>query len=95
MTHLDQIGWERGREGRKTRFEKRVERERERLNLISKFIGNRTSGFRRSKRKSSPSRQGLRIETAVGGVGTKNLGGRFFPTLITFYPKGCVVVVLP
>ena len=40
--------------------------ERERLHLLSKFPDDRTEGFRRSKRKSSSSRQGLRIETGVG-----------------------------
>ena len=38
----------------------------ERLHLLSKFLGNRNRGFKRSKRKSSTSRQGLRIETGVG-----------------------------
>ena len=40
--------------------------ERERLHLLSKFPDDRTEGFRWSKRKSSSSRQGLRIETGVG-----------------------------
>ena len=39
--------------------------ERERLHLLSKFSDDRTDGFRRSKRKSSSSRQGLRIETGI------------------------------
>ena len=38
----------------------------ERLHLLSKFLRNRNRGFKRSKRKSSTSRQGLRIETGVG-----------------------------
>ena len=38
----------------------------ERLHLLSKFLGNRNRGFKWSKRKSSTSRQGLRIETGVG-----------------------------
>ena len=40
-------------------------RERERLHLLSKFPDDRTNGFRRSKRKSSSSQQGLRIETGI------------------------------
>ena len=40
-------------------------RERERLHLLSKFPDDRTDGFRRSKRKSSSSQQGLRIETGI------------------------------
>ena len=39
--------------------------ERERLHLLSKFSDDRTDGFRRSKRKSSSSRQRLRIETGI------------------------------
>ena len=38
----------------------------ERLHLLSKFLGNRNRGFKKNKRKSSTSRQGLRIETGVG-----------------------------
>ena len=45
---------------------KKGEFERERLDLLSKFLRNRNRGFKRSKRKSSTSRQGLRIETGVG-----------------------------
>ena len=39
---------------------------RERLHLLSKFPGDQTDGFKRSKKKSSFSRQGLRIETGIG-----------------------------
>ena len=46
-------------------FKKESLRE-ERLHLLSKFLGNRNRGFKRSKRRSSTSRQGLRIETGVG-----------------------------
>ena len=38
----------------------------ERLHLLYKFLENQNRGFKRSKRKSSTSRQGLRIETGVG-----------------------------
>ena len=40
--------------------------ERERLHLLSKFPDNRTSAFKRSKRKSSTSWQDLCIEIGVG-----------------------------
>ena len=63
-----------GREGkgeRKKREKRKRERKDERfysekLSLLSKFPGDRTGGFRRSKGKSSSSRQGLRIGTRVG-----------------------------
>ena len=56
--------------GENKRVEKKEEErervlERERLHLLSKFPNDRTGGFRQSKRKSSTSRQGLRIETGV------------------------------
>ena len=68
LTHLrpnSGMGEEEGRENRKGGFKKESWRE-ERLHLLSKFLGNRNRGFKRSKRKSSTSRQGLRIETGVG-----------------------------
>ena len=52
----------RGRKNKKGGFKKESLRE-ERL---SKFLKNWNRGFKRSKRKSSTSRQGLRIETGVG-----------------------------
>ena len=79
---------------RQTRFEKRGVLERERLHILSKFPGDWTGGFRRSKRKSSSSQQGLRIETGIEEF-RQTSRGRSSPTLVTFYPKGCVVVVLP
>ena len=60
---LDQtVGWE-----KKKRAEKKEE-EKERFleHFLSKFSDNRTGGFRRSKRRSSFSRKGFRIETEVG-----------------------------
>ena len=68
--------------------------ERERLHILSKFLGDRTGDFKRSKRKSLSSRQGLYIETGVKEF-RQTPRGRSSPTLVTFYPKGCVVVVLP
>ena len=56
---------ESSREKQKGGFKKESLRE-ERLHLLSKFLRNRNRGFKRSKRKSSTSRQGLRIETGVG-----------------------------
>ena len=66
--------------------------ERERLYLLSRFLGDRIGGFKRSKKKSSSSRQGLRIETGVGEF-QQTPRGRSSPTLVIFYLKGCVVVV--
>ena len=59
------MGEEEGEENKKGGFKKESLRE-ERLDLLSKFLGNRNRGFKRSERKSSISRQGLRIETGVG-----------------------------
>ena len=66
LTQLDQIGWEREGGGEKREGDLKREFERERLHLLSKFLGNRTDGFKRSKRKSSSSRQGLSIEIGIG-----------------------------
>ena len=71
LTHLRPnigMGEEGGGAGRKKQkggFKKESLRE-ERLHLLSKFLINRNRGFKRSKRKNSTSRQGLRIETGVG-----------------------------
>ena len=54
-----------GRKNKKGGFKKESLRE-ERLHLLSKFLRNRNRGFKRSKRKNSTSRHGLRIETGVG-----------------------------
>ena len=56
--------------GEKKKAEKKEE-EKERVleretHLLSKFPDGRTGVYRQSKRKSSSSRQGLRIETGVG-----------------------------
>ena len=71
LTHLRQnIGiWEErggGGDGNTKRGDLVRSLRGERLHLLSKFLGNRNRGFKRSKRKSSTSRQGLRIETGVG-----------------------------
>ena len=59
------MGEREGTENKKGGFKKESGRE-ERLHLLSKFMGNRNRGFKRSKGKSSTLRQGLRIETGVG-----------------------------
>ena len=93
---LDQTGgWEkRGKQKKKKEIEKESLRERERLHLLSKFLGNRTSGFKWSKRKSLSSRKRLRIENGIKEF-RQTPRVRSSPTLVSFYPKGCVVVVLP
>ena len=58
--------WTKQWDGRKEKSRKERGRKKERLHLLSKFPDDRTDGFRRSKRKSSTSRQGLRIDTGVG-----------------------------
>ena len=81
----------------KIKRENRKEREkklREKLYLLFRFLGDRIGDFKRSKKKSSSSLQGICIETGVGEF-RKTPGGRSSPTLVIFYPKGCVVVVLP
>ena len=56
---------EEGRKKKKEKEEKKKEFWRERHHLLSRFPNDRTGNFRRSKRKSSSSLQGLRIETGV------------------------------
>ena len=68
LTHLRPncgMGEEEEGVNKKGGFKKESGRE-ERLHLLSKFPRNRNRGFKRSKRKSSTSLQGLRIETGVG-----------------------------
>ena len=69
LTHLRPkigMGEEGGGDGKTKRGDLERSLRGERLHLLSKFLGNRNRGFKRSKRKSSTSRQGLRIETGVG-----------------------------
>ena len=54
-----------GGENRKREKGERRRRRREKLHLIYKFYDDRTVGFCRRKRQSSPTRQGLRIETKI------------------------------
>ena len=63
-------------EGRKRRI-----RRREKLHLLSSFSGNRTVGFRRSKRESSSSRQELQVETGIREFRQTPRGKSFSPTL--------------
>ena len=91
------MGWGKGR-GQKTKkkgFEKETGRE-ERLHLLSKFLGNRNRGFKRSKRrKFNLTTRASHRDRSWGVLTKKTPRGRSSPTLVTFYPKGCVVVVLP
>ena len=61
LTHLRQnIGMgEEGGDGKTKRGDLERSLRGERLHLLSKFLGNRNRGFKRSKRKSSTSRQGF------------------------------------
>ena len=56
------MGW-RG-EGERN-IKRKGRKKRERHHLLSRFPSDRINGFRRSKRESSSSLQGLRIETRV------------------------------
>ena len=95
MAHLGpSIGMGRKKIAEKKEEEKERVLERERLHHLSKFPGDRAGDFKRSKGKSSSSRQGLRIETEIEEF-RQTPRGRSSPTLVTFYPKSCVVVVLP
>ena len=95
MTHLrPNIGM--GEEGKtkKGGFKKESLRE-ERLHLLSKFLINRNRGFKRSKKEEFNLTARASYRDRSWGVLTKTPRGRSSPTLVTFYPKGCVVVVLP
>ena len=78
MTHLDQTGGE--KRGEQTEKKERKEERflSEKPSLLSKFLGDRTDGFRQSKGKSSSSRQGLCIETGVGEFRQTPRGRGFF-----------------
>ena len=84
------IGREKERKGKRDRRRK----QRERLYIFSRFSDDRTVGFRRSKRESLSSRQELQVEIGNGEF-RQTFRGRFSPTLIIFYLKGCVVVSCP
>ena len=51
---------------RKGKREKERDFYRKRVQLLSKFLGDRTVGFRRSKKQSCSPRQGLRVGTGLG-----------------------------
>ena len=64
------------------------------LHLLSSFPNDQTGGSRRIKKKSaSPSRE-FPVETGNGEF-RQIPRGRSSPTLVIFYPKGCVVVFFP
>ena len=67
MTHLGPTGGMGRRKGKGRGKERKRMRElsREKLYLLSKFLGDRTVGFRRSKKESSFSQQELHIETGI------------------------------
>ena len=56
--------WDGRKEGEKNKEKKKVERER--LYLLSRFPGDLTISFRRSKRESVSSQRELQIETGIG-----------------------------
>ena len=91
---LSSPNWLGERDKKKSKPDLKREFEKERLHFLSKFPGDRTDDFKRSKGKSSFSRQGIRIDTGIEEF-RQTPSGRSSPTLVTFYPKGCGVVVLP
>ena len=67
LTHLGPNRWDgRGREEKEKKEGKKERAWREKLYLLSKFPGDRTGGFKQSKRESSSPRQELRIEIEIG-----------------------------
>ena len=64
------------------------------MELLSRFPGNRTGGYRWSKKKSASPCRELRVETGNGEF-QQTPRGRYSPTLVIFYLKGCVVVSYP
>ena len=65
LSHLAQLGPNGGMERRGRKEHKKRKGEKKRHHLPSRFPNDRTGSFKRSKRKSSSSLQGLRIETEV------------------------------
>ena len=81
LTHLDQIGGEKRRRGREESKPRKDERfYSKKPSLLSKFPGDWTCDFKRSKGKSSSSRQGLSIETGVEEFRQTPRGRGFSPT---------------
>ena len=67
-------------------------RRREKLHFLSRFYGNRTFGFRRSKRQSSSMRRGLRIETKIWDFRLALRGTGFYPTRFNSYLRAIQIV---
>ena len=87
LRKLEQFGGEREkmREREKERKEKKEEeRMSEKLHLLSRFYGDRTIGFSRSKRQSSSMRRELRVGMRILGFCQTPRGRGFSPTLVTF-----------
>ena len=88
---LEKIGtiqWGEGkkiREREKERKEKKEEeRGNEKLYLISRFNGDRTVGFRWSKKQSSSTRRELHVGMRIWGFNQTPRGRGFSPNLVTF-----------
>ena len=78
MTNLAERGkGERKEEGEKWREEEKM---RERLLLLSKFLGDPTIDLRRSKRQSSSTRRGLQIKAEIEEFRQTPRGRGFSPT---------------
>ena len=67
--NLDQMDWERKREVKREQMEERGKMwdfYREKLYLLSKFLGDRTGELRRGKKQICSPRQGLHVGTSFG-----------------------------
>ena len=85
-------GWGEKKE-KKEKIERR-RRRREKLHLLSSFPGDRTVGFRRSKRESSSSRQELQVETRIGEFRQTPRGRGLSPTWFNSRLKSIQMVLM-
>ena len=71
-----------GGKNRKRKEKKRKEKKkmREKLQLISRFHGDRVVGSYRSKRQSWSMQQELRVGTKISGFRQASRGSSFYPT---------------
>ena len=78
--------------GKEEEKEKKGEKAQiEKLHLLSSFLGDRIGGSRPIKKKSVSSCKEFPVETENMEF-QQTPRGRSSPTLVIFYPKGCVVV---
>ena len=71
-------------DGEREKKKRKEEKRSAKLHLLSKFDGDRTIGFRLSKRQSPSTRQKLRIGTRIWGFGQTPRARGFPPTWVIF-----------